>query len=490
MATCPHCGTANPGDALFCGGCGKKLAEAAPASGMMTISAMETIDSLSLRRGHGDEAIELAPGEEFAGRYVIDRVIGKGGMGVVYRATDKLVSRSIALKLIRRDRLGGEGAVRRLISEGVTTRDIRHDNVVAVYDVGEAEGLPFVSMEYLDALSLRDWHRRQVQDRRDVPLPVAARIIAEILAGLEAAHAKGVVHRDLKPENILLTGEPGAERASLKIVDFGIARAAGAVESGTGTGLGTPRYMAPEQITNADSTGPSADLYSISIIFYELLVDVLPQGHWQPPSGGRSDIPAAIDKLIERGLSNRAASRPQSAAEYRQQLGQAMAGYLPRPVSPVPQNGGAPASGQTRWLAIGGGGLLLLTAFGLAVQSLSGDGGSTGGASALTATGGGANNGYSALSGNWIDGQAQANYSVQVNGDGSFSGSGVIGPAGQPVSIQGAFQGQSARYTVSAQGMQYPGGMQWDGGCHINWQTDDGSAGQLHVNHAPGAPCP
>lgn len=492
MATCPRCGTANPDDALFCGGCGKKLVETAPATGMMTVSAMETIDSLSTNRSRSDEVVELAPGEEFAGRYVIERVIGKGGMGVVYRANDKLVSKSIALKLIRRDRLGGEGAVKRLIAEGVTTRDIRHDNVVAVYDVGEAEGLPFVSMEYIEALSLRDWHRRQVQERHDVPLPVAARIIAEILAGLEAAHAKGVIHRDLKPENILLTENPTAERAPLKIVDFGIARAAGAVESGTGTGLGTPRYMAPEQITNADSTGPSADLYSISIIFYELLVDVLPQGHWQPPSGGRADIPAAIDKLIERGLSNRAASRPQSAAEYREQLRQALGAPTPVPVSgslDISAIGGNWASSpKLKWIAGGGAALIVLTVIAAAVDSSKGGGASTfvGGAGSTQQA-----SGYQALSGTWIDGQGPTTYSVRVGGDGSFSGTGTVGPMGEAVSIQGAFQGQTARYAVAANGMQYPGTIQWDGQCHLNWRADDGSgAGQLHVNHAPGAPCP
>jgi tRNA A-37 threonylcarbamoyl transferase component Bud32 len=478
MATCPHCGTANPGDASFCGGCGKRIGETGAAAGMQTISALETIASLPTNRGRGDEVVELAPGAEFAGRYVIDQVIGKGGMGVVYRAHDKLVDKAIALKLIRRDRLGGEGAVKRLIAEGVTTRDVRHNNVVAVYDVGEAEGSPFVSMEYIEAIPLRDWHRKQVQERRDVPLPVAARIIIEVLAGLEAAHAKGVIHRDLKPENILLTSDPTADSAPLKIVDFGIARAAGAaaIESATGTGLGTPRYMAPEQITNADSARESADLYSISIIFYELLVDVLPQGHWQPPSGGRSDIPPAIDKLIERGLSNRAASRPQSAADYRRELEQTLGRHVSPPAGPAVTGTSGGAANKKLWIGIGGGAALLVAALALSMGGEAPD------------SGGGGQSGVAALSGTWIDGEAQATYQVQVNPDGSFSGSGNV--AGEPAQIQGGFQGNTARYVVVAGGMQYPGGLQWDGQCHLNWRTDDGAGGQLHVNHPPGAPCP
>lgn len=104
-----------------------------------------------------------------------------------------------------------------------------------------------------------------------------------------------MIHRDLKPENIMLTEEPTETAAPLKILDFGIARAtSGATDSGTGTGLGTPRYMAPEQVTAADTAGSAADIYSLSVIFYELLVDVLPQGHWQPPRAAARMFPARL----------------------------------------------------------------------------------------------------------------------------------------------------------------------------------------------------
>ncbi len=475
MARCPHCQGANPDDAVFCGNCGKRIVDPGAGAGLQTVSAMETIASLPTDRG-GGEPVELAPGAEFANRYVIEQVIGRGGMGIVYRAHDKLVDKSIALKLIRRDRLGGEGAVKRLIAEGVTTRDIRHDSVVAVYDVGEADGQPFVSMEYIEAISLRDWHRKQIQERKDVSLGVAARIIVEILGGLAAAHAKGVIHRDLKPENILLTDDPAPGGAPLKIVDFGIARAAGAIESGTGTGLGTPRYMAPEQITNADSAGQSADLYSVSVIFYELLVDVLPQGHWQPPSGGRADIPAGVDRLIERGLSNRAANRPQSAAEYRSALQQAVMGYAPQPADGGGVAVGSGAKFPVKIAAIGGGALVALTAAALFLSQTDGPNPPPPPP-------------QNPLSGNWVDAENQASYTVQVASDGSFNATGSA--QGEPVTLQGAFQGQTAQYVAVASGAQYPGTMQWDGQCHIDWRMSDGSGGgRLHVNHPPGAPCP
>ncbi len=121
----------------------------------------------------------------------------------------------------------------------------------------------------------------------------------------------------------MLIGEPGDAGVSLKILDFGVARAAGSGDTGS-TSLGTRGYMAPEQITAPDAAQPAADLYSLSVMFYELLVGVLPQGHWQPPSGGRSDVPPAIGKLIERGLANNPRVRPQSVAEYGKALAEAM----------------------------------------------------------------------------------------------------------------------------------------------------------------------
>ncbi len=331
---CPNCSSEVAADARFCGECGqamkqlgKSLVEdtAAPASApKVDLSGLRTIDDVVTKSPRMASQPVLNPGDVFAGRYEVKQLIGEGGMGVVYRAMDKLTSKEIALKLIRADRLaGGRDAVDRLIREGVTSRDIRHPNVVAVYDVGEADGQPYMSMEFLSGQSLRAWTRQRLQTSTDCSMLTAANIIAEILAGLDAAHKAGVVHRDLKPENVMLTNDPGDAGAKLKILDFGVARAAGAGDTGA-TSLGTRGYMAPEQITAPDSAQPAADLYSLSVMFYELLVGVLPQGHWQPPSGGRSDVPAAIDKLIERGLANSPRVRPQNVAEYGKALSDAM----------------------------------------------------------------------------------------------------------------------------------------------------------------------
>lgn len=525
MANCPKCSTVVGDDALFCPECGEALKSPVTSNspGLMTVGGLETLDDSGTRSDRGTSTPTLEPGEKFAGRYEIGEIVGRGGMGVVYRAQDELANKEVALKLIRPERLAGENAIKRLISEGITARDIRHPNIVAVYDVGEADGQPFVSMEYLGGKSLRTWHREKVQQREDVPLRVAARIIAEILDGLKAAHDAGVIHRDLKPENIILVDEPRDKAAPLKILDFGIARAAGdALESGTGTGLGTPRYMAPEQITNADSAGPPADLYSVSVIFYELLVDVLPQGHWQPPSGGRSDVPQGIDALIEKGLSNRPANRPQSAKLYRQALVDAVNLTGPKPVKASRPNGpnesSLPVGKIAMWGGIGLGVIIFVAIIGALFSSDNGYApipceGETGQAYDICmgfvdeeADPGDIRVGpgalppplpdYADLSGTWNDGLGTV-YSMRVTRQGRFSGSGYS-VDGVPLTLQGSFSGNNGTYTVEApsMGLSLNGRLEWDRGCHISFQTFDPygqsvvEQGQMHVNHAPGAPCP
>ncbi len=490
MSKCKSCFAQMAQGDRFCPECGADQ-QATNFDAMMTVGALETIDQAQTRGSTSNASPALEAGTEFAGRYIIERVVGKGGMGIVYRAHDKLADKSVALKLIRTERLGGQGAVKRLISEGLTARDIRHQNIVAVYDVGEAAGQPFVSMEYLDGQSLRDWHREKIRQRQDIPLRVVARIIAEILDGLAAAHAAGVIHRDLKPENIILVTEPSEASAPLKILDFGIARVAGsAMDSGTGTGLGTPRYMAPEQVTNADSAGPAADLYSLSVIFYELLVDVLPQGHWQPPSGGRSDVPATIDALIEQGLSNRPASRLQTAKLYRAALVDAVnlttSGKTTRTKTDPVQKIKIPKvdPGLKKWIGIGSGGLLAIILLAALIPDEGGGGG-----------GGDTSSGIQVLSGQWDDG-AGTIYDVRVSSNGAFSGGGM-NAYGYNVRIDGQFNGVNGNYTLSIPqiGMVFAGTAQWDRGCHVDFQTRDSvnslvDQGRMHVNHEPGAPCP
>lgn len=523
MPHCGNCGAAVEADAKFCPECGHQLdldTVDIPDSPMMTVGGLETLDDAPTQDGRASSVAALEPGAEFADRYMIEEIVGRGGMGVVYRAMDKLSEKTVALKLIRPERLTGTNAIKKLIAEGITARDIRHPNIVAVYDVGESDGQPFVSMEYLGGQSLRAWHRKKTQNREDVSLVIACRIIAETLKGLSAAHDAGVIHRDLKPENIILTSEPTDEAAPLKILDFGIARATGGAQdsgTGTGTGLGTPRYMAPEQITNPESAGPAADFYSLSVMFYELLVDVLPQGHWQPPSGGRSDVPTGIDTLIERGLSNRPANRPQTSKEYLDALELAFAG---RPMDFNKTSGGTndlPVAKILKWSGVAVGAVAALGVIGMMVSQpdISSDpcDGLFGEDRAFclgetwnppgpqpppdpepdpvprTPT-------LSDLSGQWNDGLGTT-YSMRVSGNGQFSGSGRSAD-GFNLRLSGSFSGVNGIYTVQAPdlGMTFEGRLAWDRNCHLNFRTFDPFSGaileqgQMHVNHAPGAPCP
>jgi serine/threonine protein kinase len=263
-------------------------------------------------------------GDIIAGKFEITRLIGKGGMGRVYLARERIANgereRNVALKIISEEHVGSDRAVQRLLDEGLVTQDLAHRNIVKVYDIGMHGAQPYIAMEYIEGEALHVWRGKKIASGEPVPVRTVAQIVKEVLNGLEEAHEAGVVHRDLKPENIMLLDAPSDNRARIKIVDFGIALATKTPTDSSGTGMGTRAYMAPEQLRNADMANPSADLYSVSRIFYELIVGVLPTGHWQPPSDGRSDVPSGIDKLIEDGLSLNRDVRPQTAARYRERM--------------------------------------------------------------------------------------------------------------------------------------------------------------------------
>ncbi len=339
METCQKCSSTLPEEARFCVDCGAPVvADAAPeVSAVQTISGLETVQPGGIetpdpdRPGPGDV---LEEGAVIDGQYVIERVLGQGGMGIVYKAVERGTGEAVALKVISPKHVRNQKAVDRLIEEGLVTRRIAHPNIVRIYGIGRDGDRPYIAMEYVEGVPLHVWRGQKMADNQGVPVRVAGQIIKEVLNGLQAAHAEGVIHRDLKPENIMLIGEPTEKSATVRIVDFGIALATKtATQSGTGTGLGTQLYMAPEQIRNANAANAAADLYSVSKIFYELIVGVLPTGHWQPPSDGRSDVPGGIDALIAQGLKANRDARPQSAAEYRELMIQAFnTGGSPRSV--------------------------------------------------------------------------------------------------------------------------------------------------------------
>ncbi len=274
---------------------------------------LSSSDSIS----HG----RFAPGTVLDGRYRIIGLLGKGGMGEVYRADDLRLGQPVALKFLP-DSLRDEPVrLAQFHNEVRTARQVSHPNVCRVYDIGEVEGVPYISMEYVDGENLASSLRRIGR----FPEDKAADIARQLCAGLAAAHQRGIVHRDLKPANVMLDGS-----GRVRIMDFGLA-AAGRIED---VRAGTPAYMAPEQLLGREVTQRS-DIFALGLVIYELftgrraytatsigdLVNLHESRSLAPPSEVVSAIDVAIDHIILRCLDPDPERRPASAL--------AVAGALP-----------------------------------------------------------------------------------------------------------------------------------------------------------------
>ncbi len=258
MVICPSCATRQTQASEFCSACGVALGPELAATVMHNASAPPSKSSVppssSVSSHHG----RFLPGTKVADRYRIVSLVGKGGMGEVYRADDLKLGHTVALKFLPKELAGDPQRLEYFLSEVRLTRQISHPNVCRVYDIGEADGQHFLSMEYIDGEDLRVLLRRIGR----LPEGKGIQIAQQLCAGLAAAHEKGVLHRDLKPANIMLDG-----RGQVRITDFGLAKLAG--EAAEGEIAGTPAYMAPEQLTRGQTTIQS-DLYSLGLILYEV----------------------------------------------------------------------------------------------------------------------------------------------------------------------------------------------------------------------------
>src|SRR5215207_10082022 len=253
------------------------------------------------------------------GRYEIREEIGRGGTATVYLAYQTDLRRRVALKELSALSAADPTFARRFVRESWVSASLSHPNLVTVHDYFEADGAPFIAMEYLPNGSLRS--RVGV-----LSLGQVAGVLEAMLGGLAHAHARGVVHRDLKPENVLVTADGG-----VKIADFGIAKALDSVETAltvTGTTIGTPASMAPEQAL-AGEIGPWTDLYSVGVMAYELIAGhtrfgdaepvaiLLRHVNEQPPRLARlaPSTPPALSDWVAGMLEKEPADRPGSAAE-------------------------------------------------------------------------------------------------------------------------------------------------------------------------------
>src|SRR5579859_6038988 len=270
-------------------------------------------------------ASSLGPGSVIGARYEIIQLLGEGGMGAVYKAHDRELERDVALKLIRAELARNPEILARFKQELILARQVTHKNVIRIYDLGQADGFKFITMDFVEGQDLR---ALLIANGKLAP-EQAARIMLQICRALEAAHTEGVIHRDLKPQNIML--DPSGR---VYVMDFGIARSAylpGMTQ--TGALIGTPEYMSPEQGRGEKLTERS-DIFSLGIIFYELLTGKSPypadaplgtlwkrlQEKPKPPAEIDVTVPKPLNDIVMSALEIEPEKRLSSAREMAQQL--------------------------------------------------------------------------------------------------------------------------------------------------------------------------
>ena len=292
-----------------------------------TIEQLEELfpSSDATRRNAGESVSELAlpqiPG------YMVESVLGYGGMGVVYKSRHLALNRPVALKMVLAGAYASAPERQRLLREAKAVAALRHPNIVTVYDVGECDGKPFFTMEVVEGGSLAQRLSGTPQPARD-----AAEAVATLANAIHSAHQSGIVHRDLKPANVLLAAD-----GTLKITDFGLARyfEGEAALTYTGFQLGTPSYIAPEQARgDADALGPCVDIYSLGAVLYEMLTGRPPfraetaletqrqviEDEPAPPSRLNSKIPRDLETICLKCLQKAASRRYKSAQDLADDL--------------------------------------------------------------------------------------------------------------------------------------------------------------------------
>ncbi len=272
-----------------------------------------------------------SPEDPFLGQILggcrIDEVLGRGGMGVVYKATQLSLNRPVAIKVLPEEVCGQPQFVERFKREVDVLSRLSHPNVVTVFERGEIDGRLYVIMEYVQGTSLREVIRKG-----PLPPPEALVIVRGVLAALEHAHGKGIIHRDIKPENVLVA--PGG---IVKVADFGLSRLLDPVAATrlthTNILLGTYEYMAPEQREKAREADERADIYATGVVLYELLAGELPIGHFAALSRKRPrECDSRIDEIVERSLAKSPEDRYQHASE----MGAAVSRVLSVAMAPEP----------------------------------------------------------------------------------------------------------------------------------------------------------
>ena len=337
---CTKCGFDNQASAILCVKCATPFpgsdmtlagsTEITPSSSFtQPLPGAESTPSSSFTKAVPANASAtpgaIEPGTIIGERFEVLQLLGEGGMGAVYKAHDRELERDVALKLIRPELARNPEILQRFKHELILARQVTHRNVIRIFDLGQAEGYKYITMEYLDGRDLRS----VLREKGKLPPEEAAKIILQICRALEAAHAEGVIHRDLKPQNIMLDANGRAY-----VMDFGIARSAylpGMTQ--TGALVGTPEYMSPEQ-AKGEKLDERSDLFSLGAILYELLNGVSPyhsdtplatlwrriQEKAKPLTEIDPTIPKPLSDIVAKALEIEPQDRFTNAAEFAQAL--------------------------------------------------------------------------------------------------------------------------------------------------------------------------
>ena len=265
-------------------------------------------------------------------RFVLEDVIGSGGMAVVYRATDRVTGNTVAVKILKEEFVTDEQFRRRFLNESRAISMLRHRNIVSVIDFDFEGNLQYIVMEYVDGITLKDFMRSQ----KIIPSGIAIKIIMQTLSALQHAHERGVIHRDIKPQNIMILTD-----GTIKVMDFGIARAKNSHLTQDNSVLGTAHYVSPEQ-TQGKELGPTTDIYSLGIVMYESATGQVPfkgddaisvalkQVNEQPmpPSQLNPNVDPSLEAIILKCMQKDPAARFQTADELNRALRDYLAGRL------------------------------------------------------------------------------------------------------------------------------------------------------------------
>ncbi len=346
MPPCSSCGTDVPATGRFCSACGTPCnTDDVPTLDFATATSPlppRPASGSSSRPSSSAEYLSegrFLPGRLIASRYRIIALLGRGGMGEVYRADDLTLGQPVALKFLPDEAARDQALLERFKNEVRIARRVSHPNVCRVYDVGDVEGHTFFTMEYVDGEDLASLLRRIGRLPEDKALDIAR----QLCAGLAAAHAKGVLHRDLKPANIMLDG-----RGQVVITDFGLAGVADQIH-GAEVRSGTPAYMAPEQLAGKEVSTRS-DIYSLGLVLYEVFTgkrafSEKPAGRAQGdrtpsrPSSVVKDLNPVVERVILRCLENEPSARPANVFSVAAALpgGDPLAAALAAGETPSPQ---------------------------------------------------------------------------------------------------------------------------------------------------------